>query len=307
MHIITRMQTRSGKTYATNSSSSKNKNNNIKLKIKVKNVDNHIIFRMQTRSGKIYSATSSSMEKNNIKLEMKVEKVENVVNRTREPRPRPTPAPAPRPTSRPISTHRVPSGFVRPTKISNELAKFLRMPVGTEMARTDVSRHINSYIRTNNLQDPQNGRTINPDDKLRALLKLGENDELTYFNLQKYMKHHFIKDENVEKVVNRPSFIQSRPTQVSTDRRPSGFVTPTKISNELAEFLGKPVGTEMARTDVSHHINRYIRDNNLQDPRNGRRINPDTKLRDLLKSGENDEVTYFNLQKYMKHHFIREN
>ena len=195
MQINTTMQTRSGKTYATNSSSSSREKNNIRLKMKVDNVDNRLTLRMQTRSGKTYSFgktyatnSSSSREKNNIKLEMKVDNVKNVVNRTREPRPRPTLAPTP------ISTHRVPSSFVRPTKISDELAVFLGKPVGTEMARTDVSRLINSYLRINNLQDPQNGRVINPDAKLRALLKLGENDELTYFNLQKYMKHHFIRD-----------------------------------------------------------------------------------------------------------------
>jgi chromatin remodeling complex protein RSC6 len=293
------MQTRSGKTYNATASSSKGKNN-IRLKMKVDNVDNRVTFRMQTRSGKTYTgtATSSSREKDNIKLEIKFDNVENVVSRTR-------PTPTPSSTRRPISTHRVPSGFVRPSKLSNELAEFLGKPIGTEMARTDVSRLINSYIRVNNLQDPRNGRNINPDTKLRALLKLGGNDELTYFNLQKYMRPHFIREDNVENVVNRPSFVQSRP--ISTDRRPSGFVTPMKISDELAMFLGKPVGTEMARTDVSRLINGYIRVNNLQDPQNGRKINPDTKLRALLRIGQHEELTYFNLQKYMKHHFIREN
>jgi chromatin remodeling complex protein RSC6 len=175
------MQTRSGKTY--NATSSKEKNN-IRVNVKHDNVDNCITFRMQTRSGKTCTATSCSTEKNNIKLEIKIDNVENIVNCTREPMP----------TPRPQSNDRRPSGFMAPTKISDELAMFLGKPVGTEMARTDVSRLINGYIRVNNLQDPQNGRTINPDTKLRTLLKLGENDELSYFNLQTYMRHHFIRD-----------------------------------------------------------------------------------------------------------------
>ena len=191
------MQTRSGKTYATNSSSSRGKNN-IRLKMKVDNVDNSITLRMQTRSGKTYYATTatttstSSREKNNIKLEIKVNNVVNVVDRTK-PAPRPVLA-ATAAISRPIANDRIPYGFVRPQKISNELAEFLGKPVGSEMVRTDVSRLINSYIRVNNLQDPQNGRRINPDAKLRALLRIGQNEELTYFNLQKYMKHHFIRE-----------------------------------------------------------------------------------------------------------------
>jgi upstream activation factor subunit UAF30 len=91
------------------------------------------------------------------------------------------------------SGNRAPSGFVKPTRISDELAKFLDKPSGSEMARTEVTRDINKYIRTHNLQDKDNGRKIIPDAKLAALLKLKKNDELTYFNLQRYMSPHFAK------------------------------------------------------------------------------------------------------------------
>tara|TARA_Y100000591_G_C21632912_1_gene593731 strand:+ start:159 stop:848 length:690 start_codon:yes stop_codon:yes gene_type:complete len=91
------------------------------------------------------------------------------------------------------SGNRSPSGFVKPTLISDELAKFLQKPTGTEMARTEVTREINSYIRSNNLQDKANGRKINPDTQLANLLKIQNGDELTYFNLQRYMSPHFAK------------------------------------------------------------------------------------------------------------------
>ncbi len=89
--------------------------------------------------------------------------------------------------------NRAPSGFVKPTKISDELASFLGKEKGAEMARTDVTREINTYIRAHKLQDSTNGRKINPDKKLAALLKLKATDELTYFNLQKFMSPHFAK------------------------------------------------------------------------------------------------------------------
>lgn len=89
--------------------------------------------------------------------------------------------------------NRAPSGFVKPTRISDELAQFLEKPAGSEMARTEVTRDINKYIRTNNLQDKENGRKINPDSKLTTLLRLKKTDELTYFNLQRYMSPHFAK------------------------------------------------------------------------------------------------------------------
>jgi upstream activation factor subunit UAF30 len=94
--------------------------------------------------------------------------------------------------------NRAPSGFVKPTKISDELASFLGKEKGTEMARTDVTREINTYIRAHKLQDKDNGRKINPDTKLAALLKLKKTDELTYFNLQKFMSPHFAKAVKVE-------------------------------------------------------------------------------------------------------------
>lgn len=87
------------------------------------------------------------------------------------------------------------------------------------------------------------------------------------------------------------------------NRAPSGFVKPTPISKELAEFLGKTDGSEMARTEVTREINAYIRNNNLQDKENGRRINPDAKLKSLLKLKKGEELTYFNLQRYMSPHF----
>lgn len=86
-------------------------------------------------------------------------------------------------------------------------------------------------------------------------------------------------------------------------RAPSGFVKPAPISNELADFLGLNHGSEMARTDVTREINKYIREHSLQDSNNGRKINPDKKLSELLNVTPEIELTYFNLQKYMGPHF----
>ena len=93
--------------------------------------------------------------------------------------------------------NRAPSGFVKPTKISNELADFLGRDRGSLMARTDVTKQMTAYIRKNNLQDKDNGRIILPDPKLKKLLKLADTDSLTYFNLQKFMGPHFEKSAPV--------------------------------------------------------------------------------------------------------------
>ena len=88
---------------------------------------------------------------------------------------------------------RAPSGFAKPALISKELCSFLGQPEGTEMARTEVTKHLTSYIKEHNLQDSENKRKIVPDAKLKKLLNLTASDEVTYFNLQKYMKVHFPK------------------------------------------------------------------------------------------------------------------
>jgi hypothetical protein len=112
-------------------------------------------------------------------------------------------------------------------------------------------------------------------------------------------------EKTVGREVKNAQKASSRKKKASGNRQPSGFVKPTRISDELAQFLGKTVGTEMARTEVSKEINAYIRTNSLQDPANGRKINADSNLSTLLKLNKEDELTYFNLQRYMKHHFIK--
>ena len=67
---------------------------------------------------------------------------------------------------------RKPSGFAKPTKISDALCDFLDIARGELMARTEVTREINTYIRAHKLQDPTNGRIIKADNKLRKLLNL---------------------------------------------------------------------------------------------------------------------------------------
>lgn len=95
-----------------------------------------------------------------------------------------------------------------------------------------------------------------------------------------------------------------RGTDASGNKRPpSGFAKPTKISDALCQFLGQPSGTEMARTEVTKHLTKYIKEHKLQDPANKRIIMCDAQLSGLLNVNPSDEVTYFNLQRYMKPHF----
>jgi upstream activation factor subunit UAF30 len=96
------------------------------------------------------------------------------------------------------------SGFMRPVKISDELASFLGKATGTVMGRQDANDEIRQYVALHNLKETEKGkgRNINPDAKLSSLLKLPAGEQLTYFNLQKYMKPHFIRIEDATVVAN---------------------------------------------------------------------------------------------------------
>ena len=89
------------------------------------------------------------------------------------------------------------------------------------------------------------------------------------------------------------------------NRKPSGFAVPTKISDELCVFMQKPKGSTAARTEVTQYIIKYIKDNDLQWNENRKIIKPNTPLKNLLNVKKNEEVTYFNIQRFMNKHFIK--
>lgn len=94
---------------------------------------------------------------------------------------------------------RAPSGFAKPTKVTKELCDFMNKPDGSEIARTEVTKALVCYIKTNNLIElGQNLKNkIIPDEKLKNLLGIeDEKNDLTYFNIQKYMNKHFYSKKN---------------------------------------------------------------------------------------------------------------
>ena len=89
------------------------------------------------------------------------------------------------------------SGFAKEGPVSDEMRKFLGLKKDELISRTDVTKRIHEYCKSKNLQDPADKRQIKPDASLRKLLKMGKGDDLTFFNLQKYMKVHFPNKEGV--------------------------------------------------------------------------------------------------------------
>lgn len=84
-----------------------------------------------------------------------------------------------------------PSGFAKPNKISDELCDFIGVPHGTEKSRTDITRYINAYVKEHNLNKPSNRRVILPDEKLKKIFKINNDEDVTFFVLQRLISHHF--------------------------------------------------------------------------------------------------------------------
>lgn len=85
-------------------------------------------------------------------------------------------------------------------------------------------------------------------------------------------------------------------------RKLSIFEVPTGLSNDLCSFLGRANGSKESRSNVTKAITSYVKEHNLKDKHN---ITPDAKLKSLLGVKDGEVLTYFNLQKYLNHHYLK--
>ena len=144
---------------------------------------------------------------------------------------------------------------------------------------------------------------INEADNIAANQFVIIRDTLSLFKLQiSALQRHI---NIVEKNVKKSSKIKQ--PKIKAKRSPSGFAKPAKITKELCEFINKPEGTEMARTEVTKALVEYIKKNKLIG--NSAPTEPDVKLITLLDIDKDEyhKLTYFNIQKHMNKHFINKN
>jgi upstream activation factor subunit UAF30 len=85
----------------------------------------------------------------------------------------------------------------------------------------------------------------------------------------------------------------------------NGFNRKQAISEELRSFLDLPEGELVSRSTVTRSINKYVTENNLKHPDNGRLLMLDDKLKSLLKPPDDVQITFLNLQKYLSPHYTR--
>lgn len=109
------------------------------------------------------------------------------------------------------------------------------------------------------------------------------------------------------KIVRKVRATQEDPTGEKSSNRAknNGFNREQQISEKLRAFMGLPEGQLVSRSSVTRAINKYVKDNGLKHPDNGRVIVLDATLRELLEPPADVEVTFLNLQKYLSPHYTK--
>jgi chromatin remodeling complex protein RSC6 len=155
-------------------------------------------------------------------------------------------------------------------------------------------------------QTPASDTNQSREDRHKAVLKSIDDQLATLKALRASLVTNYKADGTDLKTAQKSGGRRRRATPVDENapkRAPSGITKPTKVSDAMCEFMGRPKGDLIARTEVTKFITNYIKEKNLKDEAVKRHINPDTKLRALLNIPQADQLTYFNLQKYMTSHF----
>ena len=137
------------------------------------------------------------------------------------------------------------------------------------------------------------------------------NDSITLFKMQlnALQQQIHLVEKQVKKELKAVHKVIHSKSKPKSKKAPSGFAKPTQVTKELCEFMDRPEGTEIARTEVTKSLSQYIKNNNLQEQgeKSKNKINPDAKLKNLLgiSNEEMENLTFFTIQKHMNKHFIK--
>ncbi|KAG4175514.1 hypothetical protein ERO13_A11G189600v2 [Gossypium hirsutum] len=192
-------------------------------------------------------------------------------------------------------------GFNKVSKLSPQLQELLGVP---EMARTEVVKQMWVYIREKNLQDPVNKKNIICDEPLHALFGV---ESIDMFQMNKALSKHILpldSDEvkSTEKEKPRKHEREEDPDEAKgKEKRQKGFLAPLQLSDALVKFLGTGEN-ELTRAVVIKRMWDYIKENNLQDPADKRKVICDEKLKELF---EVETFHGFTVTKLLAAHFLK--
>jgi upstream activation factor subunit UAF30 len=100
------------------------------------------------------------------------------------------------------------NGFNKPLDVTPELRTFLGLAADEKICRTDVTKRVNVYVTEKGLKE---GKFINLDEPLKALLKVPEGTQVSFLNLQKFLGPHYLKDPNAPEKKPRAKKAETSP------------------------------------------------------------------------------------------------
>jgi chromatin remodeling complex protein RSC6 len=112
--------------------------------------------------------------------------------------------------------------------------------------------------------------------------------------------------KSLTKLIRKVKAKQDDPdgTKAAERAKNNGFNRKQQVTDKLRTFIGLAEGELISRSEVTKAITKYITDNGLKHPENGRVLIMDEKLRDLLQPGD-VQVTFLNLQKFLSPHYVK--
>lgn len=113
------------------------------------------------------------------------------------------------------------------------------------------------------------------------------------------------RDSKKKRKINPADMTPEQKAAWEARRANNAFLVQRPLSDELCHFMGLASGSKRSQTEVTKFISEYVKSHKCFDPSFQRRILPNAVLAKLLRVDDKTEVTYLNLQKYLKVHFLK--
>ena len=113
------------------------------------------------------------------------------------------------------------------------------------------------------------------------------------------------RDSKKKRKINPADMTPEQKKAWEARRANNAFLVQRPLTAELCTFMGVAAGSKRSQTEVTKFISDYVKSHNCYDPNFKRRILPNAVLAKLLRVDDKTEVTYLNLQKFLKVHFIK--
>jgi chromatin remodeling complex protein RSC6 len=113
------------------------------------------------------------------------------------------------------------------------------------------------------------------------------------------------RDSKKKRKINPADMTPEQKKAWEARRANNAFLVQRPLTPELATFMGIASGSKRSQTEVTKFISDYVKSHNCYDPSFKRRIIPNAALAKLLRVDDKTEVTYLNLQKFLKVHFVK--